>query len=177
MSWLAGAAVYLVSEAVAAAGFHGYSYADNYISDLGVSAVMNVGAFAVHGTLFLVGALLAVRGCASPGRLGRLFVVAAAANAVGNGLLAVFPSGTGLHVVGAAAAILGGNIAVLIGGLGSSRRGYRRLSVALGVTGIASLIALVCGAAPVGAVERASVYPIIGWELITAVVLLSGRSR
>ena len=43
MIWLVGATVYLVCEALAAARFPGYSYTADYISDLGVSAVMNSG--------------------------------------------------------------------------------------------------------------------------------------
>ena len=60
MIWLVGAAVYLVCEAVAAASVPGYSYSADYISDLGVSAVMNVGAFMLHGSLLLLGAVIFV---------------------------------------------------------------------------------------------------------------------
>ena len=55
MLWLVGAAVYLICEAVAAARLPGYSYIADYISDLGVSAVMNFGAFARTVRCFLVG--------------------------------------------------------------------------------------------------------------------------
>ena len=38
--WLAGAAVYLVSESIAASSFPGYSYIGDYISDLGAAACL-----------------------------------------------------------------------------------------------------------------------------------------
>lgn len=65
--WLFGAAVYLVSEAIAAADVSGYSYTADFISDLGVRAVINVGAFMVHGILLLLGALVLTRGGPSGG--------------------------------------------------------------------------------------------------------------
>ncbi len=131
--WLVGAAVYLVCEAVAAASVPGYSYVADYISDLGVSAVMNVGAFMVHGSLLLLGAVVFVRACPTPGWAGWIFVLAAAVNAIGNVLVGTFRSGavemTGTshwHVIGAGMAIVGGNVAVIIAGLGSRRLGAPR---------------------------------------------------
>lgn len=175
--WLVGATVYLVCEAVAAAGSPGYSYAGDYISDLGDAAVMNIGAFVVHGLMFLLGAVLAGR-AALP---GRGFVAAAAVNAVGNVLIAVFPSHIPTtvpwHVIGAALAIVGGNVAVILGGRSSRHRGHRWLSVVLGVAGIACLAAVVGGAAPAGLIERGSVYTIIVWELVSAAMLLRAGRR
>jgi hypothetical membrane protein len=177
LSWLSGAAVYLVCEGISAVGKPGYRYAVNYISDLGTSAVMNAG-FMVHGLLFLLGALLVTRGQPALGGIGRSFVAAAAANAVGNILLGTFPSaapGTvALHLSGAALAILGGNIAIIIAGAGGRRlgapRGYARASAVLGVIGIACAVTLLV--VPNGAIERGSVYPIILWELMTGVAIL-----
>ena len=150
MLWLVGAAVYLICEAVAAARLPGYSYTADYISDLGVSAVMNVGAFATHGVLFLAGAVVLTRTCSTEGWAGWAFLLAAAANAVGNIVVATFRSGAvdssghaHWHVVGAGMAIVGGNVAVIIAGLGSRRlgasRSYRLVSVAIGVVGLACL--------------------------------------
>ena len=167
--WLVGAAVYLVCEAIAAARFAGYSYVHDYISDLGVSAVMNVG-FMVHGSLFLLGAVVIARGCPS-GWGRRAFVVAAAANALGNVLVGAFRSGNHWHVVGAGLAIVGGNVAVIVAGV--ARR--RRWSVVLGVVGLSCLLALVLDGSrnvPAGLVERGSVYSIIVWEIAMGAVLL-----
>jgi hypothetical membrane protein len=166
--WLIGATVYLVCEAIAAARVPDYSYVDDYISDLGVSTVMNVG-FMVHGSLFLLGAFLVVRGCPSEWG-GRAFVMAAAANALGNVVVGAFRSGSHWHVVGAGLAIVGGNVAVIIAGFVSRRR----WSIALGVVGLACLLALLVAGSrfPVGVVERGSVYPIVVWEIGAGVVLL-----
>jgi hypothetical membrane protein len=183
--WLLGAVVYLVCEAIAAAGFAGYSYAGDYISDLGVHAVMNVGAFAVHGILFLAGAFAVTRGHPRTGWVGYGFVLAATANAIGNILIAAFPSGSdraAWHIAGAALAILGGNVAVIIAGLGGRRVGapsaLRWTSIGLGSVGIACLIVLIIDGAngsrvlPAGLVERGAVYSIIAWELMTGVAIL-----
>ena len=149
--WLVGAAVYLVSEAIAAASFPGYSYIADFISDLGVAAVMNIGAFILHGSLFLVGAVIIARSCPT-GWVGWSFVLAAAANAIGNILVGAFRSGVHAsevhwHVIGAGMAIVGGNVAVIIAGLGSRRigapRSYRLASVVIGVVGIACLLTLI----------------------------------
>jgi hypothetical membrane protein len=190
--WLVGAAVYLICEALAAARLPGYSYTADYISDLGVSAVMNVGAFATHGVLFLAGAVVLTRTCSTEGFLGRAFLLAAAANAVGNIVVATFRSGAvdasghaHWHVVGAGMAIVGGNAAAIIAGLGSRRLGasrrYRLVSVAIGVVGLACLVALIIDGAngsrllPVGLVERGAVYSIIAWEIMTGLTILRFR--
>ena len=177
MIWIIGATAYLVSEAVAARTVPGYSYSYDYISDLGVAWVMNTG-FVVHGVLFLVGALLVTRSVASG---ARPFVIAAAVNALGNVIIAVCPShGPGAaswHVAGAALAILGGNIAVILGGRLSAVAAHRYLSLALGVAGIACLVAVAAGARPAGLIERGAVYPIVMWELLAAAVLLVRSAR
>lgn len=190
--WLAGAAVYLLSEAIAAASFPGYSYVADYISDLGAAAVMNIGAFVLHGSLFLVGAIVISRSCPTLGWGGWSFVAAAAANAIGNILVGTFRSGSpstagdvNSHAIGAGMAIVGGNIAVIIAGLGSRRigasRSYRVASVVIGVVGIACLLTLIIDGAygsrvlPVGAVERGSVYSIIVWEIMTGAAILRRR--
>jgi hypothetical membrane protein len=180
--WLIGAAVYMVCEAVAAASVADYSYFADYISDLGVSAVMNVGAFMMHGSLLLLGAVVFVRACPTPGRLGWAFVLAAAVNATGNVLVGTFRSGNHWHVIGAGMAIVGGNVAAIVAGIGSRRvgasRAYRLASIVLGVVGLACLLTLIIDGAngsrlfPVGVVERGSVYSIIAWEIITGASIL-----
>ena len=182
-TWLAGAAVYLIAEAVTATGVKSYSYLDDYISELGVSGLMNR-AFMLHGVLFLIGAVLVVRSV-EPCWIGRAFVVAAAVNALGNVGVGGFPSGTAAHVTGAGLAIIGGNVAVILGSLGSRSLGagpqFRRAGVALGAAGLLCVAVLVIdgvnGASlPVGLVERGAVYPIIAWELLAGVAILRARS-
>jgi hypothetical membrane protein len=168
---------YLTLEALAAAAFRlSYSYLHNFISDLGAPAhspfawLMNT-AFFVQGTLFLAGAIL-IRG-------PRWLLAFAAANAVGNVLIALCHSGSATHAAGAVLAIVGGNAAILAG---SSIIGgwHRAVSVALGLFGLLSFVVFVfalrnSGVGPLGVWERCSVYSITAWELLTAARLLSRR--
>ncbi|TFV58407.1 DUF998 domain-containing protein [Mycobacterium sp. PS03-16] len=179
-AWIAGAAAYLVAEAVTAAQRPAYSYLDDYISDLGVpgqplAALMNTG-FAVQGAMFLLGAVLATGG------RHRALVACAALNALGNVLIAAVPAGAGpLHVVGALLAIAGGNAAALAGASLSGRRTYRRAARALGVTGLVCLAVLGTYAwvdvqvVPAPVWERAAVYPILAWQVCAAAVVLADR--
>jgi hypothetical membrane protein len=185
VGWLTAGLSYLTLEAVAAAAFRpSYSYLRNIISDLGVGAhsplawLMNT-AFCVQGTLFFVAAALVVRAVGT--RRAGLFLVLAAANMVGNLLIAVFHSGPSemawLHATGAVLAIVGGNAAILAG---SSIIGgwHRAVSVALGTFGLLSFVLFVValkGATPPAVWERSSVYSITAWELLTAARLLSRR--
>ena len=191
-AWLSAGLAYLTLEAVAAADFRPhYSYAHNVISDLGIPScdsplawLMNT-AFCVQGTLFLVGAILAVR--AVEARKAGLFVSLAAANAVGNLLIAAFHSGpashangtAGVHAIGALLAIVGGNAAILAGSriVGGW---HRKVSVALGAFGLFSFVLFVVelkasSSLPLGILERCSVYSITAWQLLTAAWLLSRR--
>ena len=191
-AWLSAGLAYLTLEAVAAADFRPhYSYAYNVISNLGIPSndsplawLMNT-AFCVQGTLFLVGAILAVR--AVEARKAGLFVSLAAANAVGDLLIAAFHSGpashangtAGVHAIGALLAIVGGNAAILAGSriVGGW---HRKLSVALGAFGLFSFVLFVVelkasSSLPLGILERCSVYSITAWQLLTAAWLLSRR--
>ncbi|WP_193047227.1 DUF998 domain-containing protein [Mycolicibacterium baixiangningiae] len=178
-AWILGAAAYLTAEASAAAAFRPtYSYARDYISDLGVpgqplAALMNV-AFAAQGCLFLLGAVLA-----AGRRHHRPLLAFAAANAVGNLLVATVHAGDGaLHLVGAALAIAGGNAAAIAGASLHPGARYRLVSRLLGVAGLVSLTALVVQAwagvevLPAPVWERASVYPILAWQLCAATAML-----
>ena len=192
VAWLSAGLGYLTLEGIAAAAFRPhYSYAHNFISDLGIPSgnsplawLMNI-AFCLQGTLFLVGAILTVR--AVEARKARLFVTLAAANAVGNLLIAGFHSGpashangtAGVHAIGAVLAIVGGNAAILVGSrtLGGW---HRSVSVALGAFGLLSFALFVIeqkasGSLPLGILERCSVYSITAWQLFTAAWLLSRR--
>ena len=108
-------------------------------------------AFVVQGTLFFAGAVLVTRAI---GRRGpSTFVGFAAANAVGNVVVATVPSGGAgtawVHVAGAVVAIVGGNAAVLTGSpTVSAARRYRVASVGLGGLGLLGFAALAIGRPP-----------------------------
>ncbi len=176
-------------EAVASTGLPGYRYAHDFISDLGrpespLSYLMNT-AFVVQGALFFVGAVLLAR--ATRDRPSGLFVGFAAANAVGNVVIASVPSGGAgiawVHVLGAVVAIVGGNAAILAGSpFVSASRYYRVASVGLAALGLLSFALLAIAATTSvtmllsGAVwERTSVYTIIGWQILSALTMLSRR--
>ena len=158
----------MILEAIAAAGFrHHYSYAHNYISDLGVTArgmfqgrmidsplayLMNT-AFFLEGSLFLVGAVLVVRAFENP-KAG-LFLTLAATNALGNILVGTVHGGpiakadgtTWVHDTGALLAIVAGNAAILAGSSvvrsGGGPQWYRGVSLGLAVLGLLSFMMLV----------------------------------
>ena len=183
VAWISGGLAYLILEAVAAEAFRPhYSYTHNFISDLGAISfesplawLMNT-AFCVQGTFFLAGAILSVR--AFETRKAWLFLTLAAANAVGNILIAVFHSGTG-----ALLAIVGGNAAILAGSsVISGPAWYRRVSAGLGVMGLLSFVMFMIELrtaavhlVPPAVWERCSVYPITAWQIFTAAWLLIRR--
>lgn len=175
-------------EYVAARALPGYRYTHAYISDLGrpdspLSYVMNT-AFVVQGSLFLAGTVLLVR--ATRSGPGGWFVGCAAANAIGNVVIAAVPSGPAgigwLHVGGAVLAIVGGNTAILAGHpLVSAARWYRFSSIGIATVGLASFVVLAAATGAVPTVlpaavwERTSVYTIIGWQMLSALQLLRGE--
>jgi hypothetical membrane protein len=191
--WLAAALVFFGCEAIAASVSPGYSYATNYISELGVpgssrlAVVMNLG-FWLQGTLFLVGAVLAIRFSAT-GR-PRLFVVLVSMYALGDVLVATFHGNAAaagnytaatLHWLGSLLAILGGNAAIIAGssvvaGL-VKMRWYRAVSVSLAVLGLLSLLFVggVVGQLNPGLWERGAVYSIFLWQILSAVLLIARR--
>jgi hypothetical membrane protein len=208
--WGAAGVVWLAFEAITASAFPGYSYATNYISDLGVpevavfegraidsplSALMNT-AFIAQGLLLLGGVVLALhasRGIRGGGR--RWILSIATIHAVGMLLVGVFHGSqvnaeSGLlllHVLGAALAIVTGNVTAILIGSGSRHAGapswYRVASIALGIVGLVSLVMLIVTGStslvtlPEAVWERGSVYTIVGWELVTAVSLLAAARR
>ena len=191
--WICGPLTYLALEAVATVKFrHHYSYVHDFISDLGRDGpqayLMNT-AFCLQGTLFLVGAVLIVR--AVEPRTTGLFLTFAAANAVGNILIAIFHSGptaqadgtAWVHATGALLAIAGGNAAILAGS-SIGPRWYLRVSVWVGVVGLLSFLMLVIELKntavhplPPAVWERSSVYSILGWQMFTAAVLCDPTGR
>ncbi|GGF12347.1 DUF998 domain-containing protein [Williamsia phyllosphaerae] len=186
-AWLIGGLVYFVTEALAAVRYPDYSYARDYISALGVpdaspsAALMNLGAFIVHGILFAAGGLLLVHAIGRTSRGRTAFVMLTVINGVGNVLVGVFHAGASpLHGFGALLAIVGGNAAMIVAGgvfadIGAPRW-YCVASRVAGVLGIASFVALLAIAGAdtglEGAVERGAVYSIIGWDIVTGLVIL-----
>ena len=192
--------IWLVAEAISASAFPGYSYATNYISDLGVpevstfegrtidsplSAVMNF-AFIAQGLLLMAGVILTVRAAGLRGA-GRGWIVAVAiAHGIGMLLVGIFHGSEVniangfiiLHVLGATVAIITGNVVAILAGLQSRRVGapswYRRVSVTLGIIGLISLVMLV--------IVKTTTFPALPepvWErgavyTITAWELMSG---
>lgn len=187
--WVVAAVGYLILEAVTAAAFEpAYSYARNYVSDLGVdtgsprSYLMHA-AFCLQGILFFLGAVLIV-GFSETLR-ARTFLGLTAVNLVGNIVIATVHSGK-VHRAGAALAIVGGNTAILAGAAVVATIGgwrwYRRVSTLVATVGLLSLMMLMINSAtsqsnllPDGAWERGSVYSIIAWQVLTATCLLSIR--
>jgi len=197
--WIVAAVGYLTLEAMAAVSFSpGYSYARNYISDLGLPsgslvhgqvidsprAYLMHAAFYLQGGLFLLGALLLAG--IPDNRRARIFLGTVTVNAVGNIVIGTVHTGR-VHVAGALLAIVGGNAAIWLGsatiGLVAGQRWYRRGSKCLAALGLSCLVMLTINSAtktallPDGIWERGSVYSITVWQLLTAVCVLIPSRR
>jgi hypothetical membrane protein len=180
----------VVVEAIAASAWHTppYSYATNYISDLGVSgcptayggrticsplaSAMNA-AFVTEGVLFVLAAILLVRTVASAWRW--VFLALAVLHGVGSVLIGIFPetSTSGLHVPGATLAIAGGDLAVVAAGLVLRRHPIGRVVVAVGLVGLAGAVLLETSSiAPDGVLERVGVYAVTVFDVIIGVTAL-----
>ena len=167
--WLLAAFAYLASEAIAAAAFPGYSYAYNYISDLGVphdgmidgrnihsplASVINIGGFILDGVLSATASIAAIFAIGQTRRAGTLFLVFATVHSIGSILVGSVHSGArelaagsmDFHVIGAAMAIIGGNCALIAAASFSRWLGvlpvYRIASCVLGICGLLSLAML-----------------------------------
>lgn len=165
-AWIIAGVGWLVDEAITAAAYPGYSYATNYISDLGIPevgsfqgrtidsplhAVMNA-TFIGQGLLFALAGIAVYRAFHAGAR--KAFLTLALVHGAGlvlvgliHGSAANVANGTAVfHVVGAAMAIIGANTAAIVVGLSSRRLGlsmsYRVVSVGLGILGILSLVML-----------------------------------
>lgn len=186
--WIAAGLSYLAVEAVAASRLPGYSYVGQYVSDLGrpgspLAWWMNA-AFRVQGMAFVVAGAVTVR-TRRPRRGAMAFLVAACVYGAGSVVVGLFPSGgaggpQALHVGGAAAAILGGNLAVLTAGwagLPDTSRISRLTGYGLGGIGLLSGALLITADLPTGLCERGAIYPIIVWQLLAGARVLSrGRA-
>lgn len=194
---------WVVSEAVAASAWTTppYSYATNYISDLGVPgcgthyqgrticspdhALMNT-SFIVQGILFAIGVVL-LAATLLTGRAHRVVIALASAHAVGFLLVGLFhgsPDGPGyslaLHVAGASIAILCANtIVIMAGSLRSLQlpRAYRVFSIAVGALGLLSEAFVGVSTSTAGIFERGGVYSWLLWSVVTGVSLLVRQTR
>ena len=202
-TFLLGPVIYLAAEAITAAAWESpsYSYADNWISDLGsatagvfqgreldspLHVVMNSG-FIVQGLLFGIATMLLSRTLTGRSTFTAVMGVLATLGyiLVGtfHGSLQAQQNGTlPLHFAGATLAILGANLLSLVLGLHWRKAPDTRLigvtSIIVGSLGLVAVVTLFLtfGAGlPSGAIERASVYTIVIWELAVAVALLRSR--
>ncbi|SLK01971.1 MULTISPECIES: DUF998 domain-containing protein [Novosphingobium] len=216
--WLLAGLSYLSAETIAAAAFPNYSYASNYVSDLGVpyadviddrvlrsglAWVMNWCGFILDGALFAAASVVATQ-LARRAKVGAgsgvkpwaaIFLALALIHSGGTVLVGLVHSGSrelasGIdryHVLGAAMAILGGNLALIAAAILARRLGlppaWRRASAGLGLFGLGSLALLEVNRTggitmlPDGVLERASIYPITAWEVVTGLTLLVAGSR
>lgn len=209
---LAGAVVlmvnalqWVIAEAVTAAAWTdpAYSYATNYISDLGVPqcgtqfqgrdlcsplhSLMNT-SFALEGILFAVAVALLAR--MVEGRTRHVVTALAVAHGVGMVLVGIFHGsadgsgpGLALHVTGAGIGIVCANtVAIIAGSLRSLQlpTAYRVFSIAVGVLGLLSEGIVGMSASTAGVFERGGVYSWLLWSTVTGGLLLVGhlgRSR
>ncbi|WP_432906083.1 DUF998 domain-containing protein [Micromonospora matsumotoense] len=204
---VAAAALFLLLEFVAAAAWRSppYSYTYHYISDLGVHGpltalgqymysplwwVMNTGFF-LFGVLVFIGVALlnGLRGWRRRVLLGMATLVGA-----GGVVLALFPGdgeadrqgAVDFHSLGAMAAIVGGNILIILlarmyRDLGIGRKPAKTM-VMLGAFGLVSTVAFLAVAGSganvlVGLVERCAVYPVLIGLVYAGVSICRRRDR
>ncbi|GAA3561179.1 hypothetical protein GCM10022197_15940 [Microlunatus spumicola] len=199
---VAGPLVFLTLEAVSAWAwdYPAYSYARNWISDLGVpdpgtfqgrvidsplAWLMNTG-FVLGGLALLLG-VVAVTRAVAPRRTRVAALGLGVAAGIGYVLVGLTHTSTAaaadgtivLHFAGASLAILGGNTLALVLGVHWRRRpGTRalgRTAALLGVLGLVAAATLLVTAtstsAPNGLVERVSVYTLLLFEIRTGLHL------
>ena len=197
--WLCAGVLYPAVEGMAAHAFSpDYSYAHNFISDLGVStcgtiyagrticsplhALMNAN-FAFQGVAFLGAALAIARVIAAPSRVA--LVAFAAMNCLGNILISLFPEdmpgpiagGLNCHVAGALLAILFGNATALMSSWTFAElrlaRVHRLFSIALPILAAIALVMFVVSRGSTSVLFPDGVWERLSVYTITAWELLS----
>ena len=176
---------------VAGAWPSSYSWAENYISDLGavacgtvcspLHAVMN-SAFVLQGLLLISGTVLTA--AAWPPSAGRRvwqgLVIASGASWIVVGL-APEDVARSVHAAGALPGFVVSNVALLVAGMSTSTRVHRvcqRAAVVLGVVGVVGFALLAVATrrpdtlVGTGAAERLVVFPLQIWALVVGVALL-----
>ncbi|WP_089099397.1 DUF998 domain-containing protein [Streptomyces hyaluromycini] len=191
---------WVIAEAVTAAAWNDppYSYARNYISDLGVpdcgarfqgreicspAHTLMDASFALQGILFAAGVVLLAS--LIEGRARRVVTVLGVTHGVAFVLVGIFHgSAEGpkynlvIHVGAAIAGILCANTVVIVAGrlrsLGLARP-YRVFSVTVGVLGLLSELGVAISTGTAGAFERGGIYSWLLWSAVTGTLLLAGR--
>lgn len=191
---------WVVAEAITAAAWTNppYSYATNYISDLGVPdcgtrfqgrdicspshQLMNA-SFVAEGILFATAVVLLA--ALVKGRARRVVIALGVAHGVGMVLVGLFhgsgdgaSSGLVIHVAGAAVGILCANtLAIIAGSLRSLGLppAYRVFSVTVGALGLLSEAFVGLSASTAGVFERGGVYSWLLWSVVTGGLLLLSR--
>lgn len=201
---------YLLMETLAAVAFPGYSYSHNFISDLGVpdpgefqgraidsplANAMNAG-FVGQALLVTLGAVMLFwafpRGRARGGVLVLALIHSVGISLVGlvNGSQRNAEAGlVGFHFGGALLAIIAGNALIVLLGRKSldvaASKFVRRISLGLGILGVASVIILLVTSFFTGTLflfdygtwERLSVYTILGGQVLFAVLTIAKERR
>lgn len=166
IGWILAGTAYLLAEALAASAFPHYSYAMNYISDLGVPdvemlgdraidsplhLVMNI-AFHAQGLLFAAAAIYMVCGARLP--LRGPIIASALAHALGMVLITVVNGGqhnnelglAWVHLLGAFFAFFGGHLSAICIGISLLLSRRNRIvgvtSIAIGLIGILGIVML-----------------------------------
>jgi hypothetical membrane protein len=178
---------FLAEQVVRSAWTLPYSFAGNYVSDLGATgcsalvcspwhALMN-GSFVLQGLLIMGGAILTFRRWNLLGQIGMGLLLLCGAGVAVVGFVPE-DANHALHHLGAALHFLGGGMGMLVVGL-SLRRRFGWISIAAGIAVTAATIALSQGggiwerAIGVGALERIAAYGIAGWMAIFGAWLYS----
>jgi hypothetical membrane protein len=179
---------FFVAEQIARLGWSGpYSMTRDYISDLGSARsplhwVMN-GSFVLQGFLIFFGTLL-VRGFFPARAVYRFALFLLAVAGMGVLMVGLVPEDTDfrVHILGAVANFLGGNLAMMVLG---AMRPKSWITFAAGSVGLLATLALAFRGSPAwaalgwnaGAVERLACYPLPLWLTWTGLRMLSGRLR
>lgn len=194
--WLCCAQYFVVEAICARAWSPPYSYARNYISDLGAvhcgafppgSAMLVCSplhtlmdaSFVLQGILIAGGALLLVPLFARD-RLGATGLALIALAGVGVFAVGLAPEDAHIvvHLLGAAANIVGGNVGMIAVGIAlrsaASMRGSATGAIVLGLIGLIGgqlLVGRTDLGLGIGGIERVSIYPLPLWLALTGAAL------
>lgn len=187
------AAVYLVGEAWAVAGWQGrdYAWTVDAISLLGVPEPMHWDGTSaestrhawMNATFITSGLRVSIAGLLLAPfvpRHGRLLVLAILlVHGIGTVLVGLFPAGltavrANMHGLGAGMSIIGGAALLTVLALVLAAQ-YPRLAIFTGVCALIGLVGCVLafvGVGPFGLVERAAVDAVIIWQIVAGVIFL-----
>jgi hypothetical membrane protein len=189
LAWL-GCSQFFVAEAIAASQYRGvYSYRSDFISDLGavgcagpcssLHALMN-GSFLLQGVLIATGLVL-IRPRLGAGGVNRFGALCLVVCAVGVFVVGASPEDVApaWHYAGAAANLVGCNLAALAIGVGrdATTSHIRRAGVLAGILGLMACLAFLTQIPErigVGLVERLAAYPFVLWLIAFGAALLRG---